>query len=82
MYPSYKAHVVDELYKEGISVSVNTDARTVTPITLSEEYALIANNFGWTLADFLACNLQAVNYSFAEETLKEQLRTQLVQAYN
>ena len=82
MYPSYKAHVVDELYKEGISVSVNTDARTVTPITLSEEYALIANNFGWTLADFLACNLQAVNYSFAEETLKEQLRMQLVQAYS
>jgi adenosine deaminase len=82
VYSSYAAHVIDKLYKEGISVSVNTDARTVTPVTLSGEYASIAETFGWTLADFLACNLQAVDHCFAPAAIKEQLRKQLLNSYS
>ena len=82
VYSSYAAHVIDKLYKQGVSVSVNTDARTVTPVTLSGEYASIAATFGWTLADFLACNLQAVDHCFAPAAIKEQLRTQLLNSYS
>lgn len=81
IYPSYDQHVIHQLYKTGVSLSVNTDARTVTPITLSREYENMANTFGWTLADFLACNLEALRHAFVSDAIKEQIRAQLVAAY-
>ncbi len=82
IYPTYADHVIDRLYKKGVSVSVNTDARTVTPVTLSEEYQQLANTFGWTLSDFLHCNLQALDYSFAPASVKDSLRPILQLAYS
>ena len=82
IYPSYADHVIDQLYRKGLSVSVNTDARTVTPVTLSEEYQQLAETFGWTLADFLHCNLQALDYSFAPASVKDSLRPIIQLAYS
>jgi adenosine deaminase len=81
IYPAYKQHVIHQLYTAGVSLSVNTDARTVTPITLSGEYENMARTFGWTLADFLACNLEALQHAFVAEPIKEKIRAQLIAAY-
>jgi len=82
IYSSYAKHVIDQLYRKGLSVSVNSDARTVTPVTLSEEYQQLATTFGWTLSDFLHCNLQALDYSFAPASAKDSLRPVLQLAYS
>lgn len=82
IYQQIADHPLDTIYQTGISLSVNTDARTVTPVTLSSEYELIASTFGWTLADFLQCNLEAVKHSFASEALKVELKARLLEAYS
>ncbi len=46
-YDTYADHPIDELYRAGISVGVNTDTRTISNITLNEEYAKLHQTFGW-----------------------------------
>jgi adenosine deaminase len=82
VFKNITAHSLPTIYRAGISMSVNTDARTVTPVTLSSEYELVATTFGWTLADFLHCNLEAVKHSFAPNSLKAELTNRLQEAYS
>jgi adenosine deaminase len=81
MYQQIEEHPVDRIYRAGVSMSVNTDARTVTPTTLSDEYALLHRVFGWTLADFRHCNLEAIRHSFASSDLKTALLKRIETAY-
>lgn len=82
VFKNIASHSLPTIYQAGISMSVNTDARTVTPVTLSSEYELVATTFGWTLADFLQCNLEAVKHSFAASALKTELTARLKEAYS
>ena len=81
IYPRIEDHPADRILRSGVSMSVNTDARTVTPTTLSEEYALLHRVFGWTLADLRHCNLEAVRHCFAPSGLKQQLNQQIEAGY-
>lgn len=81
MYPRIEDHPAERILRSGVSMSVNTDARTVTPTTLSEEYALLHRVFGWNLADFRHCNLEAVRHCFAPSALKQQLHEQIDAGY-
>lgn len=74
-------HPVDTFYNEGISLSINTDARTISDTSLEEEYRKLQQTFGWTLQHFKTCNLQAVEHSFAPPELKEKIRRRLMAAY-
>jgi len=78
---SHAEHPIDRLCRAGLSVSVNTDARAVTDVTLSEEYRRLARAFGWTRADFLRRNLDALDAAFAPADLKARLRERLVAGY-
>ncbi len=46
VYGSLAEHPIDRLYRAGVSVGINTDARGVTPTTLSQDYARLAETFG------------------------------------
>lgn len=81
-FKNIASHTLHTIYQAGISMSVNTDARTVTPVTLSSEYEVVAKAFGWTKADFLHCNLEAVKHSFAPDALKAELKARLQEAYS
>ena len=81
IYGSYEEHPVDRLYRAGVSLSINTDARAVTPTTLTLDYERLAETFGWTEADFLACNLNAVAASFAPDDVKAELTLRLRAGY-
>jgi adenosine deaminase len=52
----YAEHAVDKLYRADVPLSINTDTRTITNITLTEEYRNLEQHFGWTPADLAACN--------------------------
>ncbi len=81
MYGTYKDHPVDYLKKSGVSVNINTDCRTIVNITLNREYALLQEHFGWTAADFYACNVNAVKAAFIPEEVKQKLMQQLAEGY-
>jgi adenosine deaminase len=60
---------------------VNTDARTITNITLMEEYAKLHDIFGWDETHFFQCNLNAIRAAFLPETMKQRLESELRERY-
>ncbi len=82
VFDSIENHPADIIYNAGVSMSINTDARTITPVTLSSEYALLANVFDWTKEHFRRCNLQAVKHAFCDKELKEKLKEKIIAAYS
>lgn len=81
IYDQYKDHPVDTLYKAGVSLSINTDTRTITNISLSGEYEKLQAHFGWTASDFYQCNVYALEAAFIPPALKAALLNKLEQAY-
>lgn len=77
---SLRQHPVDKLYREGVSLGINTDARTITNTTLKREYQELQQAFGWTSADLLHCNLEALRAAFLPEEVKERLKARLASA--
>jgi adenosine deaminase len=74
-------HPVDVLFKKGLSLSINTDGRTLSDTTLQKEYRKLESAFGWRPEHFIKCNLQALSHAFAPPGLKEQIRRRLMAAY-
>jgi adenosine deaminase len=77
----FTEHAVDELYRAGVPLSISTDTRTITNITLTEEYRNLEEHFGWTDTDLDTCNRAAINAAFVDESVKGGLRTQLTASY-
>ena len=77
VFDTIKDHPADKIYKAGVSMSINCDARTVSYVTLSSEYALMEREFHWTKQQLLHCNLEAVRHSFADKTLKASLEKKI-----
>jgi adenosine deaminase len=77
----YAEHAVDDLYRAGVSLSISTDTRTITDVTLTEEYRNLAQHFGWSDEDFAACNQAAIGAAFVDEHVKNKLRSALTASY-
>ena len=75
---AYSHHPVDRLLRAGVSIGINTDARTITNVTLSQEYARLREHFGWDRAEFLACNRAALEAAFVDERTRERLASRLM----
>jgi adenosine deaminase len=69
----YRHHPVDRMMRSGLSLGINTDARTITNITLDEEYARLRQHFGWGDPEFAACNRAALEAAFLDEPTKQRL---------
>lgn len=82
MYDTYAEHPINKLYESGLSLGVNTDARTITDITLTQEYEKLHRFFGWGKSQFLQCNLSAVRSAFIHEAVKQGLVDRLREGYN
>jgi len=78
---TYSDHPVDNIYDAGISMSVNSDTRTLVAATLTEEYEKMHRAFDWDKDHFLQCNLNALKAAFIPEPVKQQLIDRLVEAY-
>jgi adenosine deaminase len=75
-------HPADTIYRHGVSMSLNTDCRTISDVTLSSEYQLMADVFNWEKEHFLTCTLQAIRHAFCGAGLKEKLSQQVLAIYN
>jgi adenosine deaminase len=80
-YDTYADHPIDKLYRAGVSIGVNTDTRTISDITLNEEYEKLHRVFGWEKEDFLKCNLNALQAAFIPQETREELIAKLREGY-
>lgn len=74
----YSHHPIKDLYNMGVKVSINTDNRTVSNITLTEEYENLIYYLGFTIKDIYQMNLNAIDYAFISDKEKEELRKELL----
>lgn len=81
VYDDMRDHPIARLYEAGVPLGISTDARTITNITLEQEYAKLREAFGWTAEHFLRCNLDAVEAAFIPEKLKRELAAKLKEGY-
>lgn len=75
--PTYAEHCVDQLYRDGVSIGINTDARTITNVTLEQEYARLSQNFGWGEDELMSCNREALGAAFISDDLRDRLLDKL-----
>jgi adenosine deaminase len=80
-FDTYADHPIDELYRLGVSVGVNTDSRTISNVTMSEEYEKLHRTFGWGSEEFYNCNRNALDAAFISEDVRERLMAQLTEGY-
>lgn len=66
---------------ENVPCCVNTDNRTVSNITLSGEYQLMAEHCNLTYAEMKKLNMDAMAHSFATTDVKQSITDQLERAY-
>ncbi|HLZ56276.1 MAG TPA: adenosine deaminase [Ktedonosporobacter sp.] len=81
IYAILADHPIDRLYELGISVSVNTDGRTLTNTNLAQEYERLHRCFSWEKHHFLNCNLEALRASFLPESARQRLAAHLQERY-
>lgn len=74
VFDKIENHPLNTIYNSGVSMGLNTDARTISNVSLSSEYGLVRKVFKWETADFKKCNLEAINHSFAKEGIKRKIR--------
>jgi adenosine deaminase len=82
IYDTYQNHPIDKLYRSGVSLNINTDARTICNINLNREYKKLQKNFGWTMDDFYTTNVNALQAAFIPEAVKTILQAKLKAGYN
>jgi adenosine deaminase len=79
---TYAEHPIDHLARAGVSLGVSTDTRTVSDITLTTEYRRLATTFGWSRADLLRRNLDALRAAFIPiESTRAKIESRLRAAY-
>lgn len=81
VFQTYMEHPVDRIKRFGIPVSINTDARTITNITLTDEYQKLMDVFKWSLTDLYEVNMNALNGSFINEEVKPSVENILSSEY-
>ena len=74
-------HPIAQLFAAGASVGINTDNRTVCNVNLTQEYENLAQALRWGPAEFLRCNLDALDAAFIDATTRETLKARLRAGY-
>jgi adenosine deaminase len=75
--PTYGDHPVDRLLRAGIHLSINTDARTVTDVSLMREHERLRAAFGWTAAELRRCTRNALEAAFVDDATRDRLLARL-----
>lgn len=76
VYPTLADHPLPRLLRAGVPVTLSTDDRTVSDLTLVREYERAVDVLGLSLAELWAMNLHALRVAFLHHD--EPLRAQLI----
>jgi adenosine deaminase len=75
-------HPFDLLYQLGFKVTVNTDNRLMSGVTLTGEFELLVDTFGYDLGDLLELTLNAVDAAFLPLEDREALATFVAESFD
>lgn len=75
-------HPIDMLYRTGFKVTVNPDNRLMSDVSLTSEFELLVDAFGFDLDDVLYLTLNAVEAAFLPLDEREALADYIVEAFN
>lgn len=78
IYDSVEEHQINDIYKNGNSLSVNTDGRAISNVSLNEEYQKLNRYFDWQTEHFMRVNEYAIDAAFCGEKTKEKLRKKIL----
>lgn len=81
IFDEYKDHPINYLYRSGVLVSINTDGRTLSNVSLSEEYQNLINTFDWGIEHLKRCNLNAISSAFLSDSDKKHFSKIMVDSY-
>lgn len=74
--PTFAVHPIKAQREAGVLVTVNTDNRLMSGVTLTEEYARCAEHLGFGFDDLAALSLDAFSAAFLPYPEREALRAQ------
>ncbi|WP_336515793.1 adenosine deaminase [Pollutibacter soli] len=74
-------HPAAKIFDQGISMSINTDARTISDVTLGSEYEVMKTIFNWKQSHFLRCNLEAMRHAFTTEDIRRKISHKILNGY-
>ncbi|WP_425864433.1 adenosine deaminase [Arthrobacter sp. TWP1-1] len=74
-------HPIDLLHQLGFNVTVNTDNRLMSGVTLTSEFGQLVETFGYGLDTVLEMTLNAVHASFLPMESREQLADFIIEHY-
>ncbi|MGI8657602.1 MAG: adenosine deaminase [Candidatus Limnocylindria bacterium] len=80
--PTLADHPIASLHRAGVSVSISTDERTVTGLTLSDEMARTASAVGLAPDELAAIALNAFGRAFAAPVAIAPLRAEAARAWD
>ncbi len=78
---SIEAHPIGRLHDLGFAVTVNTDNRLMSAVTISSEWADVVSAFGWTWSDVEAITTRALDASFVEDALRPILKPRIERGF-
>lgn len=75
--PSYEKHPAKNMMEMGLKVTINTDNRYLADVDLDTEYDHCLAEMGFEEEDLIRMNLNAINASFCDESVKAPIRAKL-----
>lgn len=69
--PTLQAHPIRKLMEKGVRVTINSDDPGIFGIDLTNEYALLEKDYGFTEGDFRTVNKTALEASFLSSATKK-----------
>jgi adenosine deaminase len=70
---SYEDHPISKYYDQGLLVTVNSDDPTMFNTSITEEYAVLAHHFGFSLHDLKSLSINGIQASFLSYEEKKAL---------
>ncbi|TYP89807.1 adenosine deaminase [Blastococcus xanthinilyticus] len=77
-YPSLAAHPVDRLHRLGFTVTLNTDNRLMSGVSVTSEVTDVATTFGWSWQDVQTVTERALAAAFLDEGERQRLLDDVV----
>ena len=75
----FEDHPLYDFHRDGISVTINTDNRTVSDTTMTKEFNVVWNQFDMSSEDYREIYMNSVEAAFAADEVKEELRKYLLE---
>ena len=77
VYDRLEDHPIDALLRAGVSVSINTDGRSLPMITQNDQYRALVETFGWGEAELMRCAGNAIDAAFTDAETRQRLHARL-----